>query len=295
MGDIIGTLTAELPLDKLLGMSEKAAADIRLLICPDCGADELREVTDRLVCGSCGKSYRMESGKIFFTEQYFDVENWEGKSAGFDLLKRVRSSHIRVDKIGGPRIGDLPSFLKIRPDVVLNLGSGKDNYPGHTNIDLGRYPNVHIVCSLERIPYKDCSVDLLVSNSVLEHIYDVEAVVREIHRVLKPGGYLYLCVPSLCTRHHEIDYHRWTMPGLLRLLRNFEIIEKGGCRDVAYVLVNLIESLIVAKTRPGLFREAARKLWLLASVPLFWLKGDNSDEFIAMSQTIYVIARKATA
>lgn len=265
--------------------------DVKLLICPNCNADKLRETNTHLVCDGCGKSYRRDSGKIFFTESYFDVDNWESKSSGFDILKRKHSSYHRIDKIGGPRIRDLKAYLNVN-GVSLNLGSGKDSYDGYTNIDLGRYPNVHIVSSLEKIPYKDSSVDLLVSNSVLEHIYEYKAVIEEVYRVLKPGGYFYLSVPSLCMRHHEYDFHRWTMPGLLCLLQNFQIVEHGSCRGAAYSINSLIEALIVFKTKPGLFREAIRRLWLFLSLPLFLIEGDNSPEYAAMSQTIYVIAKK---
>lgn len=267
------------------------SVNIDLLICPACGAEKLYETNTRLTCSGCGKSYRRDSDKIFFTENYFDVDNWESKSSEFDILKRGASSYRRIDNIRGPRIRDLKSYLKI-DGIALNLGAGADNYEGYVNIDLGRYPSVHIVSSLEKIPYKDASVDLLVSNSVLEHIYNYKTVVDEIYRVLKPGGFLYLCVPSQCIRHHQYDYHRWTMPGLLSLLNKFQIVEHGSCRGVAYSIVPLMEALIVFKTKPGIFREILRRLWLSISRPLYWIDGDNSPEYEAMSNTIYVIAKK---
>lgn len=267
--------------------------DVGMLICPKCSAGNLREEANQVGCVACGISYRKEAGKIFFTENYFDVDNWESKSPEFDLFQRGVRKYRRIDRIGGPRIRDLKAGLKV-DGVALNLGGGADSYAGFVNVDLGRYPSVHLVSSLEKIPYRDSSVDLLVSNSVLEHIYDYETVVREIHRVLKPGAYLYLCVPNLCMRHHEFDYHRWTMPGLLRLLDQFQIVEKGSCRGVAYSLDTLVEALIVFKTAPGTFRELLRRFWQFISGPLFRIESDGSPAYEAMSQTIYVIARKAS-
>ena len=135
-------------------------------------------------------------------------------------------------------------------------------------------------------------MDLLVSNSVLEHIYDYKLVVEEIHRVLKPGGFLYLCVPSLCMRHHEYDYHRWTIPGLQAMLGAFEFVESGSCRGVAYAIDVVIEALIVNKTTEGVLREALRRMWLFVSQPLYRLESDGSAEYEAMSQTIYAIVKK---
>ena len=47
-----------------------------------------------------------------------------------------------------------------------------------------------------RLPFPDAHFATVVSNSVLEHIPDVEPVVREVARVLQPGGVFYFCVPG---------------------------------------------------------------------------------------------------
>jgi SAM-dependent methyltransferase len=39
-----------------------------------------------------------------------------------------------------------------------------------------------------RIPFADCSFDVVVSNHVFEHIQHPQPFISEIHRVLKPGG-----------------------------------------------------------------------------------------------------------
>lgn len=39
-----------------------------------------------------------------------------------------------------------------------------------------------------RIPFDDESFDLVINNQVMEHVVDLERVLAEIHRVLKPGG-----------------------------------------------------------------------------------------------------------
>jgi SAM-dependent methyltransferase len=54
---------------------------------------------------------------------------------------------------------------------------------GHLGLDVdGR------VADAERIPYDDATFDLVVGHAVLHHIPDVELALREVLRVLKPGG-----------------------------------------------------------------------------------------------------------
>ncbi|MDP9117733.1 MAG: class I SAM-dependent methyltransferase, partial [Actinomycetota bacterium] len=44
------------------------------------------------------------------------------------------------------------------------------------------------VADAERLPYADDSFDLVIGHAVLHHIPDVELSLREVLRVLKPGG-----------------------------------------------------------------------------------------------------------
>lgn len=47
-----------------------------------------------------------------------------------------------------------------------------------------------------RLPFPDDSLDVVVSTSVLEHIYEKRKAFEEIHRVLKPGGVAMHVFPS---------------------------------------------------------------------------------------------------
>ena len=47
-----------------------------------------------------------------------------------------------------------------------------------------------------RIPFEDSCFDIVVSTSVFEHAQNTETCFREIHRVLKPGGYSMHLLPA---------------------------------------------------------------------------------------------------
>jgi SAM-dependent methyltransferase len=63
-----------------------------------------------------------------------------------------------------------------------------------------------------RLDFTDCSFDLVTNNQVLEHVLDLDAVLREIHRVLKPGGTLLSIFPSrdvFREGHIGIPFSHW--------------------------------------------------------------------------------------
>jgi len=47
-----------------------------------------------------------------------------------------------------------------------------------------------------RIPFDDASFDFVINNQVMEHVEDLDAVLREIARVLKPGGIVLSLFPD---------------------------------------------------------------------------------------------------
>ena len=59
----------------------------------------------------------------------------------------------------------------------------------------GFYEAVHTAPG-DRIPEPDASFDFVISNSVLEHIPDLEPVIAEVGRLLKPGGRFLFTVPA---------------------------------------------------------------------------------------------------
>ncbi len=62
--------------------------------------------------------------------------------------------------------------------------------------DLGRYGSLSHVDVARGIPFSDAYFSTIVSNSSLEHVHHIEGAMREIARVLKPGGRLYFTLAS---------------------------------------------------------------------------------------------------
>lgn len=76
------------------------------------------------------------------------------------------------------------------------------------------------VCALPHLPYADSQFDAVLCLDTLEHIQDDELAVREINRILKPGGIAIVTVPAfmfLWGLQDEISRHfrRYTKKELL--------------------------------------------------------------------------------
>lgn len=251
---------------------------------------------DYLLCDICSKKYPIKENKVFFTDDFLNLNEWNHSEFKFDLFERIKKPKM-PDVVGGPRLSELVDLLqinKIDNFIALNLGGGQDKFENVINLDIGNFKHVDLICSLYSVPFKDNSVDLLISNSVLEHVEYPDKVLDEATRVIKDGGYFYLCVPSVCLRHHKMDFTRWTMAGLKSILvnRGFEIIQHGSCRGPGWVLWHMLESLIVSRTKKGFVREILRKLVLLITKPFVGMKVREDEKEENMSLTIYVIAKK---
>jgi len=53
-----------------------------------------------------------------------------------------------------------------------------------------------------KLPFADESFDIIIGNQVIEHLSDTDIFVREIHRVLKNGGYTIITTPNLAGIHN---------------------------------------------------------------------------------------------
>ncbi len=84
-------------------------------------------------------------------------------------------------------------LLNLMQAGVARRGSVTDLSPGMVQAALGNAAHLGLdvdgrVADAERIPYDDATFDLVVGHAVLHHIPDVELALREVLRVLKPGG-----------------------------------------------------------------------------------------------------------
>jgi SAM-dependent methyltransferase len=100
--------------------------------------------------------------------------------------------------------------------TILNLGSGDTRlHPSVINLDICDGPLVDIIGSADNVPMDSFSVDLVISQEMLEHVASPSRVMNEIYRILRPDGALYLQVPWIIGYHGcPNDYWRFSRDGI---------------------------------------------------------------------------------
>tara|TARA_Y100001934_G_scaffold226316_1_gene271425 strand:- start:64 stop:783 length:720 start_codon:yes stop_codon:yes gene_type:complete len=140
-------------------------------------------------------------------------------------------------------------IARLKPDRLLDIGCGDakllslaGKHAGKaTGIDLEEtgirlakeklkdYPNceaIHNTCY--ELPFDEASFDAAISADVIEHLNDREAHLREIHKILKPGGTLILTTPR-------------SLPGGLQDQRHVHEYQADELRDFAGKIFDRVE------------------------------------------------------
>lgn len=151
--------------------------------------------------------------------------------------------------------------------VVLELGCGagalSDIHPGYIGLDLSHWAlkiyldGYSVICaSMEEIPLKGESVDMVFSVSALEHTPRPERVLAEMERVIKPGGIVYLAPAWHCR------------PWIARGLHRRPVRELKWKEKVEKLTIPIRDSLPVRATRAFPIRLLDELQWWLFRKPL---------------------------
>lgn len=81
--------------------------------------------------------------------------------------------------------------------MKLHLGCGEKYLEGYTNCDVLKQVRADLHFDLNESPYpfENAVADEILMDNVLEHLDEIPQVMRELHRILKPGGRVEIWVP----------------------------------------------------------------------------------------------------
>jgi ubiquinone/menaquinone biosynthesis C-methylase UbiE len=172
-----------------------------------------------------------------------------GQTADDFLAPSCRPAKLDRYLIRSSILEALQHYHKQFSGILLDVGCGQSPYkpllmspPGkvarYIGLDMENSP-IHknqpdITWHEGKIPLGDNSVDCAIFTEVLEHCPDPNAVLKEICRVLKPNGFLFLTVPFLWPLHEvPHDEYRYTPFSLRRHLAisgftNIDLHPLGG-------------------------------------------------------------------
>jgi SAM-dependent methyltransferase len=166
--------------------------------------------------------------------------------------------------------------LVAKQPSVLDIGSSepfskwlepyKALFAGVTYKSLDNDPatGADVVGDIHSIPLPDNSIDAIICSSVLEHVRDPLRAMSEMRRILKPGGCIFLFVPSIYPYHQGKngypDFWRFfgdTMPVLLEGFSHIEVQKRGGY----FLALSYFIPRQHAMRHPGPGSRAYRMIW----------------------------------
>lgn len=111
---------------------------------------------------------------------------------------------------------ELLKLIYGRDKVIVELGCGINKKEGAIGIDHLPLEGVDYVANLENgLPFlPDNCVDEIYTRHVLEHVGNFQQLMKEIHRVLKPGGKKVIIVPHFSNPHFYSDFTHKSFFGL---------------------------------------------------------------------------------
>ena len=99
--------------------------------------------------------------------------------------------------------GDGKLTLDFRDKLQSRNITGADGQDGRLSAATKNGVDEVIKVNLEeKWPLKDKSFDVVISNQVIEHMVNIDNFIKEIYRILKPGGYCVISTENLASWHN---------------------------------------------------------------------------------------------
>lgn len=212
------------------------------LVCPACGVSDF--TVDKLECCGCGATRPRVDG----------VPNFITDDLAIDC-RVVGTSNVSAHPYS-PSILQILDEVKAKGGMALDCGSGSRAFRSDHLIqtEIAAYGNVDILSVAQSLPFRDDSFDAVLSLDVLEHVTDPFVAARELARVLKPGGILFINLPFLQPEHgYPHHYFNASRMGLRQLFEGLlkpevHVVPNGG--HPSTVMMGMLRIYRGGLTRP---------------------------------------------
>ena len=102
--------------------------------------------------------------------------------------------------------------MEVTPPRILDVGCGLNKRPGSVGLDRNPCTAADVIADLDHFPYpfRDSVFDELYATHVIEHVADVIRTMEEFHRLVRPGGRIFITTPHYTDFSSFCDpTHRW--------------------------------------------------------------------------------------
>jgi SAM-dependent methyltransferase len=147
------------------------------------------------------------------------------------------------------------------------------------------------------IPFGDAHFDSAFSTQVFEHVFNLDDMLGEIHRVLKPGALLLATVPFVWDEHEvPYDFGRYTSFGLTHVLQKagFEVVEFQKSTNYVETVFQMWNAYVNQVVLPS--NKLAKALLTVVFVAPVTLLGIVASALLPASRDFYldniVVARR---
>ena len=165
-----------------------------------------------------------------------------GRPQMYDVSERYRKAATMVavlakcmgESLGSARVLNVGCSAglideALAPEVGSVTGVDIDASAIEAAVSRGLPPNVTLMAGdAMALAFEDRSFDVVICSQVYEHVPDVERLMAEIHRVLRPGGLCYFAATNrwaIVEMHHDLPFLSWLPPRLAD--RYMRIMGKG--------------------------------------------------------------------
>lgn len=165
-------------------------------------------------------------GRYYESDDY--ISHTDGKRSFFEKIY-----HLVKQKALRDKIAIIENFQKGKGSI-LDIGAGTGDFlvtaknsgwdvkgiePSEKALNIAKNKGIEFISGIEKV--ENASFDVVTMWHVLEHVLDIEQHIKELRRILKPGGTIIIAVPNYNSFDAKYYGHFWAAYDVPRHLWHF--------------------------------------------------------------------------